>query len=33
MTIPKVKKQDIIKALEFIDENGVPEHYTSVKTC
>lgn len=31
MTIPKVKKQDIIKALEFIDENGVPEHYTSVK--
>ncbi len=31
MTIPKVKKQDIIKALKFIDENGVPEHYTSVK--
>ena len=31
MTIPKVKKQDIIKALEFIDENGVPEHNTIVK--
>ena len=31
MTIPKVKKQDIIKALKFIDENGVPEHNTSIK--
>ena len=31
MTIPKVKKQDIIKALKFIDEYGVPEHNTSVK--
>ena len=31
MTIPKVKKQDIIKALKFIDEYGVPEHNTSIK--
>ena len=31
MAIPKLKKQDIIAALEFIDENGVPEHNTSVK--
>ena len=31
MTIPKLKKQDVIDALKFIDENGVPEHNTSVK--
>lgn len=31
MAIPKVKKQDIIDALKYIDENGVPEHNTSVK--
>ena len=31
MAIPKLKKQDIIDALKFIDENGVPEHNTSVK--
>lgn len=31
MAIPKLKKQDVIDALEFIDENGVPEHNTSVK--
>ena len=31
MAIPKLKKQDIIAALKFIDENGVPEHNTSVK--
>ena len=31
MAIPKLKKQDVIDALKFIDENGVPEHNTSVK--
>lgn len=31
MAIPKVKKQDIIDALKYIDENGVPEHNTIVK--
>ena len=31
LAIPKLKKQDIIDALKFIDENGVPEHNTSVK--
>lgn len=31
MSIPKLKKQDIIHALKFIDENGIPEHNTSVK--
>ena len=30
MAIPKLKKQDVIDALKFIDENGVPEHNTSV---
>lgn len=29
--VPKLKKQNIIDALKFIDENGVPEHNTSVK--
>ena len=31
MAIPKLKKQDIIGALKFIDENGVPEHNVSTK--
>lgn len=31
MAIPKLKKQDIIDALQFIDENGVPEHNIIVK--
>ena len=31
MAIPKLKKQDVIDALKFIDENGVPEHNTSEK--
>ena len=31
MAIPKLKKQYVIDALKFIDENGVPEHNTSVK--
>ena len=31
MAIPKLKKQDVIDALKFIDENEVPEHNTSVK--
>ncbi len=31
MAIPKIKKQDILDALKFIDENGVPEHNVSVK--
>ena len=31
MAIPKLKKQNIIDALKFIDENGVPEHNTSGK--
>ncbi len=31
MAIPKLKKQNIIDALKFIDENGVPEHNMSVK--
>lgn len=31
MAIPKLKKQDVIDALKFIDENGVSEHNTSVK--
>lgn len=31
MAIPKIKKQDIIDALKFIDENGVPFHNQSTK--
>lgn len=31
MAIPKLKKQDVIDALKFISENGVPEHNTSEK--
>ena len=31
MAIPQLKSQDILNALKFIDENGVPEHNASVK--
>ena len=31
MAIPKLKKQDIIDALKFVDEDGVPEHNVSTK--
>ncbi len=31
MAIPRLKKQNIIDALNFIDENGVPEHNMSTK--
>lgn len=31
MAIPKFKKEYIIEALKFIDENGVPEHNVSTK--
>ena len=31
MAIPKVKEQDIIAALKYIDENGVPFHNESTK--
>lgn len=31
MAIPKIKEQDIITALKFIDENGVPFHNQSTK--
>ena len=31
MAIPKIKKQDIIDALKYIDENGVPSHNQSTK--
>ena len=31
MAIPKLKKQDIINALKFVDEDGVPEHNVSTK--
>lgn len=31
MAIPKIKKQDIIDALKYIDENGVPFHNVVVK--
>ena len=30
MAIPKLKKQDVIDALKFIDENGVPEIESSI---
>ena len=34
MAIPKLKKQDVIDTLKFIDENGVPKHDTRVQgTC
>ena len=31
MAIPKLKKEYIIKALRYIDENGVPFHNQSTK--
>lgn len=31
MAIPKIKKEHIISALAFIDENGVPSYNQSVK--
>lgn len=31
MSIPKIKKQDIINAFKYIDENGVPFHNQSTK--
>lgn len=31
MAIPEIKKQDIIEALKYIDENGVPFHNQSTK--
>ena len=31
MSIPKIKEQDIIDALKYIDENGVPFHNQSTK--
>ena len=31
MAIPKVSQGDILKALQFIDENGVPHHNQSVR--
>lgn len=31
MAIPKLKKKDILDALKFIDENGVPEHNESIR--
>lgn len=31
MAIPKVSREDILKAIEFIDENGVPHHNQSMR--
>lgn len=31
MAIPKIDKQDIIKALKYIDANGIPSHHQSIK--
>ena len=31
MAIPKIKEQDIIAALKYIDENGVPYQNQSTK--
>ena len=31
MAMPKIKEQDIIDALRYIDENGVPFHNQSTK--
>ena len=31
MAVPKLKKQDIIDALKFIDETGVPKHNESTR--
>lgn len=31
MSLPQVQKQDILKALDYIDKNGVPSHNESIK--
>ena len=31
MAIPKIRKQDVLDALKYIDENGVPFHNQSTK--
>lgn len=31
MAIPKVERQNIIAALNYIDENSIPKHNESVK--
>ncbi len=31
MATPNIKKQDIINALKYIDENGIPFHNQSTK--
>ena len=31
MAVPKLSKQEIVNALKFIDEKGVPEHNVSMK--
>ena len=31
MAIPKLKEKDIVSALKYIDENGVPSQYQSFK--
>ena len=31
MAVPKLNKQDIMDALKFIDEKGVPQHNVSTK--
>lgn len=31
MAIPKLKKQDVIDTLKFIDENGVPKQNESTR--
>ena len=31
MAIPKISEEDIIAALKYIDENGVPFHNQSTK--
>ena len=31
MAIPKITKKDVLDALEFINQNGVPDHNTSTK--
>ena len=31
MAIPKISKTDVLDALKYIDENGVPTQHSSVK--
>ena len=31
MSLPQFQKQDILKALDYIDKNGVPSHNESIK--